>query len=117
MYQVWDTDSSGNYVSAPLSDVSGTSPALVSMETSFNDDLNNDGVIGTPPPQTSQSSLIKARTPTAHNCMMSLGTTKARIRSPYECWFLNIHRPTTRIASSTRCRSNPGSPGKRWVTV
>jgi cytochrome c2 len=48
-YQVWDTDSSGNYASAPLSNVSGTSAALVSMETSFNDDLNNDGVIGTPP--------------------------------------------------------------------
>jgi len=48
-YQVWDTDSSGNYVSAPLSNVSGTSAALESMETSFNYDLNNDGVIGTPP--------------------------------------------------------------------
>src|SRR5271157_5637003 len=49
-YGVWDTDSSGNYVSAPLSNVSGTSAALESIETSFNDDLNNDGVIGTPPP-------------------------------------------------------------------
>jgi len=49
VYQVWDTDSAGNYLSAPLSNVSGTDPALVSMETSFNADLNNDGVIGTPP--------------------------------------------------------------------
>ena len=49
VYQVWDTDSAGNYLSAPLDNVSGTSPALVSMETSFNYDLNNDGVIGTPP--------------------------------------------------------------------
>jgi S-formylglutathione hydrolase FrmB/cytochrome c2 len=49
VYQVWDTDSAGNYLSAPLNNVSGTSPALVSMETSFNDDLNNDGVIGPPP--------------------------------------------------------------------
>ncbi len=48
-YQVWDTDSAGNYLSAPLSNVSGTDPALVSMETSFNHDLNNDGVIGAPP--------------------------------------------------------------------
>jgi hypothetical protein len=48
-YGVWDTDSSGNYLSAPLSSVSGTSAALESIETSFNDDLNNDGVIGTPP--------------------------------------------------------------------
>jgi S-formylglutathione hydrolase FrmB/cytochrome c2 len=49
VYQVWDTDSAGNYLSAPLDNVSGTSPALESMETSFNYDLNNDGVIGTPP--------------------------------------------------------------------
>jgi hypothetical protein len=48
-YWVWNTDSSGNYVSAPIGPVSGTSAALVSMETSFNDDLNNDGVIGIPP--------------------------------------------------------------------
>ena len=35
-YQVWNTDSAGNYLSAPLSNVSGTDPALVSMEASFN---------------------------------------------------------------------------------
>jgi cytochrome c2 len=55
-YWVWDTDSSGNYVSAPLTDVSGTSPALWSIETSFNDDLNGDGSIGTPPPKVIESS-------------------------------------------------------------
>ena len=49
VYQVWNTDSSGNYLAAPLNNVSGTSPGLVSLETSFNDDLNNDGVIGAPP--------------------------------------------------------------------
>ena len=49
-YGVWDTDSSGNFVSSPLSSVSGTSAALESIETSFNDDLNGDGTIGTPPP-------------------------------------------------------------------
>ncbi len=48
VYQVWNTDSAGNYLSAPLNNVSGTAPALVSMETSFNHDLNNDGVIGAP---------------------------------------------------------------------
>ena len=48
-YTIWNTDSSGNYLSAPLNNVSGTSPAFVSMETSFNHDLNNDGVIGAPP--------------------------------------------------------------------
>ena len=48
VYQVWNTDSAGNYLSAPLNNVSGTAPALVSMESSFNHDLNNDGVIGAP---------------------------------------------------------------------
>jgi len=49
-YGVWDTDSSGNYVSASLSNVSGTSAALESIEASFNDDLNGDGIIGVPLP-------------------------------------------------------------------
>ena len=49
-YGVWDTDSSGNYVSDPLGSVSGTSVALESIETNFNYDLNGDGVVGVPPP-------------------------------------------------------------------
>ena len=47
-YGVWDTDANGNFVSGPISNVSGTSAALESIETSFNDDLNGDGVIGVP---------------------------------------------------------------------
>jgi hypothetical protein len=49
-YGVWDTDSSGNYASAPIGDVSGTSATLDAIETSFNADLNGDGFIGVPPP-------------------------------------------------------------------
>jgi hypothetical protein len=49
-YAVWDTDSSGNFVSGPLSNVSGTSLALESIEASFNFDLNGDGIIGVPLP-------------------------------------------------------------------
>ncbi len=48
LYGVWDTDESGNFVSGPLSNVSGTSPALETIETSFNYDLNGDGWIGAP---------------------------------------------------------------------
>jgi hypothetical protein len=48
-YWVWNTDDSGNYVSNATGVVSGTSIALESLEASFNHDLNNDGVIGTPP--------------------------------------------------------------------
>ena len=42
---VWNTDSNGNFLSyTPL--VSGTSATLKSLETSFQQDLNGDGVIG-----------------------------------------------------------------------
>src|SRR5260370_600432 len=44
-YTVWTTDSNGNYVSN-LGTVSGTSAALQSIETSFQQDLNGDGTIG-----------------------------------------------------------------------
>ena len=47
-YTVWTTDSSGNYISN-IGHVSGTSAALQSLETSFHQDLNGDGVIGIPP--------------------------------------------------------------------
>jgi hypothetical protein len=42
-YTVWNTDSSGNFVSNMIGVVSGTSAALESLETSFHQDLNNDG--------------------------------------------------------------------------
>jgi len=45
-YIVWNTDSSGNFVSADAGVVSGNSFALQSLETSFHQDLNNDGVTG-----------------------------------------------------------------------
>jgi hypothetical protein len=44
-YTVWNTDSSGNYISQTAI-VSGTSATLESLETSFHQDLNGDGVIG-----------------------------------------------------------------------
>src|SRR5215469_5537837 len=46
-YTVWYTDSSGNFVSFAFNNtVSGTSGALESLETSFQQDLNGDGLIG-----------------------------------------------------------------------
>src|SRR5262245_23893904 len=51
-YAVWNTDSNGNFVSLALNTVSGTNAALESLETSFQQDLNGDGVIGSPPPPT-----------------------------------------------------------------
>ncbi len=54
-YTVWNTDSSGNYVSDTIGIVSGASTALESLETSFHQDLNGDGVIGVPTMATSAS--------------------------------------------------------------
>ena len=45
-YTVWSTDSNGNYISNLIGAVSGTSTALESLESIFNQDLNGDGVIG-----------------------------------------------------------------------
>jgi hypothetical protein len=45
-YTVWNTDSSGNYLSNVFGAVPGNSYALESLETLFNQDLNGDGVIG-----------------------------------------------------------------------
>ena len=48
-YTVWNTDNNGNFVSnATGGFVSGTSSALESLEPSFHQDLNGDGVIGVP---------------------------------------------------------------------
>ena len=48
LYTVWNTDSSGNFVSDTIGAVSGASSVLKSIETSFQQDLNGDGVIGVP---------------------------------------------------------------------
>src|SRR5258705_9681301 len=45
-FSIWNTDSGGNFLS--FSVFSGTSTALESLETSFHQDLNGDGVIGVP---------------------------------------------------------------------
>ena len=47
-YTAWNTDNNGNYVSniGNMGWVSGTSTAMESLETSFNQDLNGDGHIG-----------------------------------------------------------------------
>jgi hypothetical protein len=48
MYTVWYTDSHGNYLSSAFDVASGTSTTLQSFETTFQQDLNGDGVIGAP---------------------------------------------------------------------
>ena len=45
-YVVWSTDSSGNYLSSLTGTVSGSSTALETLEPTFHQDINGDGVIG-----------------------------------------------------------------------
>ena len=59
-YTVWQTDSSGNYLS-DSGFVSGTSATLETAETSFHQDLNGDGTIGVPGGGTA---IAAAQTPT-----------------------------------------------------
>jgi hypothetical protein len=46
LYNIWNIDSSGNFVSNYLGNLTAASPALQSGEQSFHQDLNGDGVIG-----------------------------------------------------------------------
>ncbi|MBI5321116.1 MAG: hypothetical protein HZB49_16830, partial [Bradyrhizobium sp.] len=48
VYTIWNTDTNGNFVSRPLANASASSSALQSIEISFQQDLNHDGVIGVP---------------------------------------------------------------------
>src|SRR6185437_5888522 len=61
-YTVWYTDSSGNYLSSAFIVASGTSSAVESFESSFQQDLNADGVIG---PPTAASTVIEATASTS----------------------------------------------------
>jgi serralysin len=54
-YAVWNADSNGNYVSTAVGTTSGSSLALESIETSFHQDLNGDGVVGIPTPMVIES--------------------------------------------------------------
>ena len=69
-YTVWYTDNSGNYLSSAFDFASGTSAALQSFETSFQQDLNGDGVIGLADRCRRRISFIKASMPTACNCIL-----------------------------------------------
>ena len=51
-YTIWNTDSNGNYVSDTIGMVPGNSTTLETLEASFNQDINGDGVIGVTATQT-----------------------------------------------------------------
>jgi serralysin len=47
-YTVWNTDGDGNFLNYVTGVVSGSSLALESQETTFQQDLNSDGIVGIP---------------------------------------------------------------------
>jgi large repetitive protein len=51
-FTVWNVDSSGNYVNSLVSNAASNSSALLSMEVTFQQDLNGDGIITIPNGQT-----------------------------------------------------------------
>ncbi len=46
LFNIWSTDSNGNYITNLASGISGTSATLENFETIFQQDLNGDGVTG-----------------------------------------------------------------------
>src|SRR6202042_3276343 len=47
LYTVWNTDPNGNITDNPIGSAQGSNASLQSIETSFHQDLNGDGVIDT----------------------------------------------------------------------
>jgi serralysin len=74
-YTVWATDSNGNYVSSPIPVATATDASLQSIETTFHQDLNGDGVIGIPAatsPATPGSASANSGSPTFDGTTLSL---------------------------------------------
>jgi hypothetical protein len=61
-YTVWNTDSNGSFVSNGTGGVvvSGSNHAITSLELSFNQDLNGDGVISTSSTSVASAGLVQA---------------------------------------------------------
>jgi len=68
-YSIWTTDINGNILSRTAS-LSGSSPTIKAAETTFHQDLNGDGIIGSavvPPAPTVQAPIIAAFSPDTAN--------------------------------------------------
>jgi Ca2+-binding RTX toxin-like protein len=76
LYTVWNTDSNGNITSNPIGSVPGANSLLQSIETSFHQDLNGDGVIGPPSHTGPVAPAAPITAPTSGNAILS-GTAAA----------------------------------------
>jgi Tryptophan-rich Synechocystis species C-terminal domain len=73
-YTVWSADSNGNWIQDLIHDVPGTNTALESIETSFNQDLNGDGVIGVPTTTTTTTTTATNLTQVGNNFYLDGGS-------------------------------------------
>ena len=73
---LWNTDSNGNITSNPLGSVPGANSSLQSLETGFHQDLNGDGVIGTPSHAGPVAAAAPITAPSSGNAILS-GTAAA----------------------------------------
>jgi serralysin len=89
LYQVWNVDSSGKWVSTPLGNINELNAAFASVETTLQQDINHDGVIGAPPVSVVES--FGSTTPTEvgdHYYLLANGTS-----SGPELMYLNSPAP------------------------
>ena len=99
-YGVWDTDANGNFVSGPISNVSGTSLALESIEVSFNHDLNGDGTVGVPVPSGATLIEFVRHHQPADGRDLLLPSNRCRARGRAELWRDARHgRPIRRLGA------------------
>jgi len=71
LYTVWNTDSNGNITDNPIGAVPGSDSSLQSIETSFHQDLNGDGVIGPLSPTSMAATVAPITAPASGNAILS----------------------------------------------
>ena len=106
-YTVWTTDSNGNYTGNLIGAVSGNSYALESLESTFKQDLNGDGVIGLNPLviQTDTSSFGSTSLPKLPTFISSL---RPAARPGPSC--STMARPSPAESLAVGIRSEPCRP-------
>ena len=103
-FSVWNTDSNGNFLSYTV--YSGTSAALESLETSFHQDLNGDGVVFT----SGSGSVGGRRQPPdrgrrkcgADRCLFGNDLVRGRKRYAHDRSLGELQRPYRRAACDRR---------------
>ncbi len=106
-YTVWDTDANGNITTNALGTTSGSSTALEALETSFQQDLNGDHIIGVPaaPPSTTIEALgVTALVQSRKQLFPQSRCRRHRTRA--EIWRRAFHICNVGLLGADRCGSD-----------